>query len=33
MAAGRPVLCLELGESAVQVTEAKGFKILAHHPE
>lgn len=33
MAAGRPVLCLDLGGPAVQVTEETGFKIPAHTPD
>ena len=33
MAAGRPVLCLDLGGPAVQVTDETGFKIPAHTPE
>ncbi|MCP6759820.1 MAG: glycosyltransferase [Fischerella sp. CENA71] len=33
MAAGRPVLCLDLGGPAVQVTSATGFKVPAHTPE
>jgi glycosyltransferase involved in cell wall biosynthesis len=33
MAAGRPVICLDLGGPAVQVTEETGFKIPAHLPE
>lgn len=33
MAAGRPVLCLDLGGPAVQVTQEAGFKIPAHTPE
>ena len=33
MAAGRPVICLDLGGPAVQVTEATGFKIPAIDPE
>ncbi len=32
MAAGRPVICLDLGGPAVQVTEATGFKIAADEP-
>lgn len=32
MAAGRPVICLDLGGPAIQVTEETGFKIPAHHP-
>ncbi len=33
MAAGRPVICLDLGGPAVQVTKETGFKIPAHTPE
>lgn len=33
MAAGRPVICLDLGGPAVQVTKETGFKIPAHNPE
>lgn len=33
MAASRPVICLDLGGPAVQVTEETGFKIPAHTPE
>jgi len=33
MAAGRPVICLDLGGPAVQVTKETGFKIPAGHPE
>ena len=33
MAAGRPILCLDLGGPAVQVTEETGFKIPAYTPE
>ncbi|MEO0769325.1 MAG: glycosyltransferase family 4 protein [Cyanobacteria bacterium J06649_4] len=33
MAAGRPVLCLDLGGPGVQVTEDVGFKVAAHTPE
>lgn len=33
MAAGRPVVCLDLGGPAVQVTEETGFKIPAYTPE
>jgi glycosyltransferase involved in cell wall biosynthesis len=32
MAAGRPVICLDLGGPALQVTEATGFKIPAISP-
>ncbi|MFM6845653.1 MAG: glycosyltransferase family 4 protein, partial [Dolichospermum sp.] len=32
MAAGRPVICLDLGGPAVQVTEETGFKIAADEP-
>lgn len=33
MACGRPVVCLDLGGPAVQVTEETGFKITAESPE
>lgn len=33
MAAGRPVICLDLGGPAVQVTEETGFKVSAQDPE
>ncbi len=33
MAAGRPVLCLDLGGPAVQITDQTGFKVPAHTPE
>ncbi|EKQ68643.1 glycosyltransferase [Leptolyngbyaceae cyanobacterium JSC-12] len=33
MAAGRPVVCLDLGGPAVQVTAETGFKIPAHDPD
>ncbi len=33
MAAGRPVICLDLGGPALQVTEETGFKIPARSPE
>jgi glycosyltransferase involved in cell wall biosynthesis len=33
MAAGCPVICLDLGGPGVQVTEETGFKIPAHTPE
>ncbi len=33
MAAGRPVICLDLGGPALQVTEETGFKIQANSPE
>ncbi|GAA6615448.1 glycosyltransferase family 4 protein [Scytonema sp. NUACC26] len=33
MAAGRPVICLELGGPATQVTEETGFKVPAPEPE
>ncbi|XHX79782.1 MAG: glycosyltransferase [Stenomitos frigidus ULC029] len=33
MAAGRPVICLDLGGPAVQVTEETGFKVPAIDPE
>lgn len=32
MAAGRPVICLNLGGPALQVTEKTGFKIIADSP-
>lgn len=32
MAAGRPVLCLNLGEPAIQVTDETGIKIPANEP-
>jgi glycosyltransferase involved in cell wall biosynthesis len=32
MAAGRPVICLDLGGPAIQVTEKTGFKIKAETP-
>lgn len=32
MAAGRPVICLDLGGPAVQVTDETGFKIAANEP-
>ena len=32
MAAARPVICLNLGGPAVQVTDHTGFKIPAHNP-
>jgi glycosyltransferase involved in cell wall biosynthesis len=32
MATGRPVICLDLGGPALQVTEETGFKISAIHP-
>ena len=32
MAAGRPIICLDLGGPGVQVTTATGFKIPAHTP-
>jgi len=32
MAAGKPVICLDLGGPAVQVTPETGFKIAARHP-
>lgn len=32
MAAGRPVICLDLGGPAVQVTDETGFKISAYEP-
>lgn len=33
MASGRPVVCLDLGGPAIQVTEQTGFKIPAQKPE
>ncbi|MEQ1948149.1 MAG: glycosyltransferase [Bryobacteraceae bacterium] len=33
MAAGRPVVCLDLGGPATQVTDATGIKVKAHSPE
>lgn len=33
MASGRPVICLNLGGPAVQVTEKTGFKVDAQEPE
>lgn len=33
MAAGRPVICLELGGPATQVTEGTGFRVPARTPE
>ncbi|QDL09329.1 glycosyltransferase family 1 protein [Brasilonema octagenarum UFV-E1] len=33
MATGRPVICLDLGGPALQVTEETGFKISANHPD
>ena len=33
MAAGRPVLCLNLGGPAVQVTDKTGVRIVANYPE
>jgi glycosyltransferase involved in cell wall biosynthesis len=33
MAAGRPVICLNLGGPATQVSGDSGFKIPAHNPE
>lgn len=33
MAAGRPVICLDLGGPGVQVTSETGFKVAAHTPE
>lgn len=33
MAAGRPVICLDLGGPAMQVTEETGFKVAAITPE
>ena len=33
MAAGKPVICLDLGGPAVQVTRETGFKVLARDSE
>jgi glycosyltransferase involved in cell wall biosynthesis len=33
MAAGRPVICLDIGGPSVQVTQKTGFKIRANNPE
>ena len=33
MASGRPVVCLDLGGPAIQVTEKTGFKVPAQEPE
>lgn len=33
MATGRPIICLDLGGPATQVTKETGFKIPAHYPE
>ena len=33
MASGRPVICLNLGGPAIQVTEHTGFKVSAQEPE
>jgi len=33
MAAGKPVICIDLGGPAVLVTEETGFKIQAHDPQ
>lgn len=33
MAAGRPIICLNLGGPAIQVTEKTGFKVQAYDPE
>lgn len=33
MASGRPVICLDLGGPAIQVTEETGFKVVAKEPE
>jgi glycosyltransferase involved in cell wall biosynthesis len=33
MAAGRPILCLDLGGPGVQVTPETGIKVPAHTPE
>lgn len=33
MAAGRPIICLDLGGPGVQVTPATGIRVAAHNPE
>ena len=33
MAAGRPVICLNLGGPATQITEETGFRVAAHSPK
>ena len=33
MAAGKPVICLDLGGPALQVTASTGFKVSAEHPD
>ena len=33
MAAGRPVICLDTGGPATQVTEETGIKVPVHHPQ
>jgi len=33
MAAGKPVVCLDLGGPGLHINNACGFKITAHHPE
>ena len=33
MGAGRPVLCLDLGGPAIQVTQETGFKVSAYTPD
>lgn len=33
MAAGRPVICVDLGGPAMQVTDETGFKVIANNPE
>ena len=33
MAAGKPVLCLDLGGPAALVTERTGIKVSAHNPQ
>jgi glycosyltransferase involved in cell wall biosynthesis len=33
MAAGRPIICLDLGGPALQVSEATGVKVRAQHPD
>ena len=33
MASGRPVICLDLGGPAIQVTDHTGFRVAAHEPD
>lgn len=33
MASGRPVICLNLGGPAIQITDKTGFRVLAQEPE